>query len=75
MSRQKYTHVQALLPEIRAMVAAGKLKEKSQSISVYEISMSSKSCLSVNVEKKRKSKLVLCHVPKVVLAKHHLQEM
>lgn len=24
MSRQKYTHVQALLPEIRAMVAAGK---------------------------------------------------
>ena len=28
MSRQKYTHVQALLPEIRAMEAAGKTKRE-----------------------------------------------
>ena len=28
MSRQKYTHVQILLPEIRAMVAAGKTKRE-----------------------------------------------
>lgn len=28
MSRQKYTHVQALLPEIRAMVAAGKTQRE-----------------------------------------------
>ena len=28
MSRQKYTHVQALLPEIRAMAAAGKTKQE-----------------------------------------------
>ena len=28
MSRQKYTHVQALLPEIRAMAAAGKTKRE-----------------------------------------------
>lgn len=28
MSRQKYTHVQALLPEIRAMIAAGKTQRE-----------------------------------------------
>ena len=28
MSREKYTHVQALLPEIRAMEAAGKTKRE-----------------------------------------------
>ena len=28
MSRQEYTHVQLLLPEIRAMVAAGKTKRE-----------------------------------------------
>ena len=28
MSRQKYTHVQALLPEIRAMEAAGRTKRE-----------------------------------------------
>ena len=28
MSRHKYTHVQALLPEIRAMAAAGKTKQE-----------------------------------------------
>ena len=29
MSRQKYTHVQVLLPEIRAMEAAGKTKSET----------------------------------------------
>ena len=38
MKKRKYTHVQVLLPEIKAMVAEGKPSGKLQNTTAFEIS-------------------------------------
>ena len=50
MGKRNYTHVQALLPEIKAMLAEGKPRGKLQNTTAFVISRWLKGCLSVSEE-------------------------
>ena len=64
MSKRNYTHVQALLPEIQAMVAEGKSQREVAQYYGFRDKQVVKSCLSGNVQSNENWKLVFCRVPK-----------
>ena len=75
MSRQKYTHVQILLPEIRAMEAAGKTKREIAEHFGLRDKYVVKQLLARERRKEKKARAGILPVPKAVRARMRHQEM
>ena len=64
MKKRNYTHVQALLPEIKAMLAEGKTQREVAEHYGFQDKQVVKGCLCVSGEKSARWKPESSHVPK-----------
>ena len=64
MKKRHYTHIQELLPEIKAMLPEGKTRREIAECYGYSDKQVEKNCLSVNEEKNASWKPASFHGPK-----------